>query len=360
MPESQPYRMPGSATVRGVIVVADDDRITRDLVARMLRAQGHEVEVVADGQAAVERVARGGVHLVLLDVLMPRLNGLEACRLLKGMTEQSFLPVVLVTAKTDSASRVEGLRIGADDYVCKPFDESELLARIEAMLRIKRLHDHVAEAKLRLEQLSMHDELTGLYNYRYLHARLTEEFRRAERFQEALACMVIDIDRLQPHNEAGGRERGDQVIRAVADVIRRGVREIDVVARFGGDEYLVVLPNTHFAGSVAVAERIWRDVSRRSLLPEAEKPLPLSLSIGVSLFPSRDVRTKDALLRAADAALSYAKREGGNRICVHQQHGQLYTPAAGDAGNRPRSDRPSSTGRGLGSDRPSSPGRDSE
>ena len=172
--------------------------------------------------------------------------------------------------------------------------------------------------------------------------------------------MVIDIDRLQPHNEAGGRVRGDQVIRAVADVIRRGVREIDVVARFGGDEYLVVLPNTHFAGSVAVAERIWRDVSRRSLLPDVERPLPLSLSIGVSLFPSRDVRTKDALLRAADAALSYAKREGGNRICVHQQHGQLYTPASGDTGSRPRSDRPSSTGRGYGSDRPSSPGRDTE
>src|SRR5262245_50422178 len=115
--ESQPFRMPGSASGRGIVVVADDDRITRDIVARMLRAQGYEVEVVGDGQAAVERVARGGVHLVLLDVLMPRLNGLEACRLLKGMTEQSFLPVVLVTAKTDSASSVEGLRIGAGDYV---------------------------------------------------------------------------------------------------------------------------------------------------------------------------------------------------------------------------------------------------
>src|SRR6185295_20331785 len=153
MAESQPYKMPGSGNARGVIVVADDDRITRDLVARMLRAQGYEVEVVADGQAAVERVARGGVHLVLLDVLMPRLGGLEACRLLKGMTSGAFLPVVLVTVKTDSASRVEGLKIGADDYVCKPFDENELMARVEAMLRIKRLHDHVAEARQRLDQL---------------------------------------------------------------------------------------------------------------------------------------------------------------------------------------------------------------
>src|ERR1051325_5545143 len=181
----------------GVIVVADDDRLTRELVAGMLRARGHEVDAVADGQAAVERVARGGVHLVLLDVLMPRLGGLEACRLLKGMTSGTFLPVVLVTVKTDNQSRVEGLKIGADDYVCKPFDENELMARVEAMLRIKRLHDHVAEARQRLDQLSIHDDLTGLFNYRHLQVRLSEVYKRAERHRESLACMVVDIDRLQ-------------------------------------------------------------------------------------------------------------------------------------------------------------------
>ena len=127
--------------------MADDDRITRELLASMLGGRGFEVETVEDGQAAVERVGRGGVDLVLLDILMPRLTGLEACRLLKGMTADSFLPVVLVTVKTDTASRVEGLKIGADDYVCKPFDEDELVARVEAMLRIKRLHDHVVDAR---------------------------------------------------------------------------------------------------------------------------------------------------------------------------------------------------------------------
>jgi PleD family two-component response regulator len=201
----------------------------------MLRGRGYEVEAVADGQAAVERVAKGGVHLVLLDVLMPKLGGLEACRLLKGMTAGAFLPVVLVTVKTDTQSRVEGLRIGADDYVCKPFEETELVARVEAMLRIKRLHDHVAVARARLEQLSIHDDLTGLYNYRHLHVRLGEEFKRAERHHESLSCMAIDIDRLQVQNDHGGRAHGDRVIRQVADTIRRGTREEDVVARFGGD-----------------------------------------------------------------------------------------------------------------------------
>ncbi|HEY2405521.1 MAG TPA: diguanylate cyclase [Polyangiaceae bacterium] len=366
MPDSEPPRSspPQARPVAGArIIVADDDRITRELLAGMLTQHGFVVETVADGQAAVERVARGNVDLVLLDVLMPRLTGLEACRLLKGMTSDTFLPVVLVTVKTDTASRVEGLKIGADDYVCKPFDENELIARVEAMLRIKRLHDHVVQARAKLEQLSLHDELTGLFNYRYLHSRLSEEFKRAERYHEPLACVVIDIDRLQAHNEAAGRKEGDLVLKAVASAIRGSVREVDVVARFGGDEFLVVLPSTHFAGSVTVAERIFKDVNSSGAA--ARPALPISLSIGVALFPSRDVHTKDALLRAADAALHSAKRDGGNRICVYQQQGHMYTPVVGEVGSRPGSNKPGSRaarrpsskpprpGTGKGSDRPS-------
>ena len=176
------------------IVVADDDRIARELLAGILRDEGHIVDAVNDGQEAVERVSQGGVDLVLLDIVMPRLSGLEACRLIKGMTLEGFLPVVLVTVKTDTQSRVEGLRIGADDYVCKPFEEQELIARVTSMLRIKRLHDQMALQKAKFERLSVHDELTGLYNYRYLHTRLNEEFKRAERYHEPFACMLVDID----------------------------------------------------------------------------------------------------------------------------------------------------------------------
>jgi diguanylate cyclase (GGDEF)-like protein len=367
VPDSDPPRSQQLASPKlkgSTIVVADDDRLTRELLAETLRAHGFTVEPVPDGQAAVERVARGGVDLVLLDVLMPRLSGLEACRLLKGMTQDTFLPVLLVTVKTDTASRVEGLKIGADDYVSKPFDERELTARVEAMLRIKRLHDHVVEARAKLEQLSVHDTLTSLYNYRYLHTRLTEEFKRAERYHDPLACMVIDVDRLQSHNEAYGRNQGDAVLRFVADAIRRSVREVDVVARFGGDEFLVVLPSTHFAGSVTVAERIFRDVVDRPFINEQGRSARVLLSMGVALYPSRDVRTKDALLRAADTALATAKREGGGRICVFQQQNQTYTPVAseqrGVGSNRPRSrsDRPTAPAearaslRADGSDRP--------
>ena len=348
MPDTDPPRAsepplsvpPVSRSVAGsTLVVADDDRLTRELLAGMLRTHGFVVETVEDGQAAVERVGRGGVDLVLLDILMPRLSGLEACRLLKGMTSDSFLPVVLVTVKTDTASRVEGLRIGADDYVCKPFDERELIARVEAMLRIKKLHDHVVKARAKLEQLSVHDDLTGLYNYRYLHTRLSEEFKRAERYHDPLACIVIDIDRLEAVNDAGGRIAGDAVVRGVAEVVKKSVREVDVVARVGGDGFLVVLPSTHLAGSVTVAERIWREATERTFFGDYGRSLKVTLSVGVALYPSRDVRSKDALLRASDAALHQAKRDGGNRICVFQQHGYLYTPVVGPTSRDASTDR---------------------
>jgi diguanylate cyclase (GGDEF)-like protein len=349
------------------IVVADDDRLARELLAGILRSAGHVVDAVEDGQEAVDRVAQGGVELVLLDIVMPRLSGLEACRILKAMTQESFLPVVLVTVKTDTASRVEGLRIGADDYVCKPFEEAELLARVASMLRIKRLHDQVTVQKARFERLSVHDEMTGLYNFRYLHTRLSEEFKRAERYHEPFACVLVDVDQLRAVNDLGGRAAGDAVIRRVAEGIKKCVREVDVVARYGGEEFLIVLPSTHFAGSVVVAERIWREVSgkpveldarprggvpdsdsgegRKSWVDDsrrssdgpptdprwADGPREVTVSIGVALYPTRDVRTKDALIRASEAALAQAKREGGNRICVFQQQGYIYTPQVGGA-----------------------------
>jgi len=328
-------------------VVADDDRAARELLASVLRTSGYDVETMGDGQEAYDRVGKGGVDVVLLDVVMPRMGGLEACRLIKGLTTQGFIPVLLVTAKSDPASRVEGLKTGADDYVCKPFEEAELLARVQAMLRIRRLYEEMQTARARLERVAVHDDLTGLYNQRYLHSRLSEEFKRAERNHEPLACCLMDVDRLRLHNDAGGRMLGDLILKGTAEVIRRTVREADIVVRYGGDEFMVLLPTTHFAGSVAMAERVWREVLARSWggslgQPGASAPQPsgaagggtrradvkVTLSMGIALYPSRDVRAKDALIRATEAALDRAKRDGMNRICVFQQEGFIYTPSS--------------------------------
>src|SRR5262249_41512693 len=130
---------PEAESSRGRVLLADDDRLTCEFVADILRRAGHEVEIVSDGEAAIERAGRGGLDLAIVDVLMPRINGLEACRIIKSLPGAGFLPVMLLTMRTDTGSRVEGLRVGADDYICKPIDERELVARITAMLRMKRL-----------------------------------------------------------------------------------------------------------------------------------------------------------------------------------------------------------------------------
>lgn len=309
------------------VVIADDDRVTRELVAGLLRGHGLEVEMFENGKQAVDRVGQGGVDLVLLDIVMPGLSGIDCCRLIKTMTQDAFLPVMLVTAKADTESRVEGLRIGADDYVCKPFDERELFARVNAMLRIKRLHDHVEQARSRLETLAVMDELTGLYNYRYLHTRLGEEFKRAERYRDPLACAMVDIDHFKDFNDKHGHDVGDAVLREVAVRLKAGLREIDVVARYGGEEFLLVLPSTHFAGALTVADRIWRAVGAQPIVVDG-KNQKVTISVGVALYPSRDIRSKDQLIKAADRALYQAKADGRDRICVFQHQGYIYRPDA--------------------------------
>jgi two-component system, cell cycle response regulator len=308
-----------------LVLVAEDDRLYRQTVTKVLVDHGLRVECVEDGQAAVDRVRKGGIDLVILDLVMPRLSGTEACRTIKSLDPGRFLPVILLTSRVDTESRVEGLRIGADDYVGKPFDERELLARVDNVLRLKLAHDELVESKRRLEELSVKDELTGVYNYRYLHTRLSEEFKRAQRYRYPLACAIIDIDHFRKLNEECGHEVGDDILKEVAQRITGAVREVDVVARYGGEEFLLILPNTHFAGALTVADRVWRSVGQKPFAA-GDRRHKVTVSVGVSLYPSREIKGKDQLLKSADEALYRAKNEGRDRICVFQQQGYLYRP----------------------------------
>lgn len=316
---------------RARVLVADDDALTRELVAAKLREHRYEVETVEDGQAAIERFEDDKFDVVLLDVVMPRVSGIEACRTIKGSRgggeRETDIPVLLSFAKTDVKSRIEALRSGTDGYVCKPFEEVDLLAAIASALRIKRLRDQLRAAQKEVERLRSQDELTGACSFVELHHLLAKEFARAEEHAEPLACCIVDVDGLRIHNEQGGRALGDEILRGVSEVIVSSLRESDIVARYGDDSFFVMLPSTHFAGSLVVASRIWRDVASRAF---GNLEAHVTLSVGVALFPSRDVRTKDALLEALEAALLEAKRKGGNRLCVFQQEGFIYTPVTDD------------------------------
>lgn len=345
----------------GCVLVADDDRATREQLAAILRAGGHTVELCEDGQEAVSRVAQGGIDLVLLDVLMPRLSGTEACRLLKSVAVGSFLPVILVTGRNDVTSRVEGLRLGADDYVGKPFDPAELAARVDAMLRIRRIVGAVTEDRDRLLRRAVFDELTGLPNRRLFESRLNEERKRAERHQEPFACVLVGIATGGPSASTDaqadegplGRAAGlstpsfraqlDRLIVRGAAAVKRSVREADVVARFGSATIGAILPHTHFVGAIAAAERIHRDVV--AAIGEGED----AVAIGAALYPSRDARTVEGLIASAESALDEAWFSGGGQICILQQRKYLYTPAP-----LPRSDRAPLSVRRLASEPPPS------
>jgi two-component system cell cycle response regulator len=318
-----PTASPAGASPR--VLIADDDHVARNYVATLLRKQGMTIEFADDGARALASARDLDLDLVLLDIMMPGLDGLDCCRLIKGITQEEFLPVILLTSKSDADSRVTGLRIGADDYVTKPFDERELLARVNNLLRLKRMHDNISEARSRLEQLATQDDLTGLYNYRYLHTRLNEEFKRSERYRDPLACVMIDIDYFKRVNDRHGHDVGDAVLRETSERLRKAVREIDVVTRYGGEEFLLVLPSTNFSGALAVADRVWRSVGSDTFnLPTG--PERVSISLGVAVFPSRDIKTKDQLIKAADKALYQAKDDGRDRICVYQHQGYIYRP----------------------------------
>ncbi len=295
------------------IAVVDDDRLAREHVAGLLRAEGYFVHALDSGARLLELQQKRELDLVLLDVVLEGLSGIECCRILKA--GDGFLPVILLTSRSDPDSRLEGLRIGADDYLGKPFDQRELLLRVAGLLRLKKSFDSLGAARDRLAKLAIVDELTGLYNVRYLQARLAEEWKRAERHHDPLAIAFVDIDHLRGVNEKLGHDAGDAVLKEVGVRLRAAVREIDVVTRYGGEEFVVLLPATHLSGAVTVAQRIARGIGDRAF-DVGSTTVRITASLGVSLYPAPGIGSRELLLRAADRALLRAKDEGHGRICV--------------------------------------------
>lgn len=285
------------------VLVADDTEADRRAARDALEAGGHVVLEAHDGQHALEVFARERPDLVMLDVVMPRLSGLECCRLLKAKTLHAYLPVIMVSTRNSVNARVEGLRSGADDYLGKPYDPDELRARVDALLRARRILGELEPARTS----SPTDGGDGRLDTAHVR-RLEQEFDRAERYSDPLACLRVALDdgRAQAHATAR--------LRMVIDAT---LRKIDLVFPVRPHGFLLALPNTHFPGALAVAERIARD---------ARTPGSGGVSIGVGFFPNRDVHTLRELLDLCEAALERARGDGGGKICLFQHQGYMYAP----------------------------------
>jgi diguanylate cyclase (GGDEF)-like protein len=286
-----------------------------------------------DGKEAIRKVRTEPPDLVLLDMVLPDMDGLEVLRIVKARSEDHFVPVIILSVKADLDSKVAGLRIGADDFLAKPFAEAELLARCAAMLRIKRLQDELRATQKKLEEQSITDALTGLRNRRFFDERLHEEFGRAQRYSDPVSLIMLDLDHFKRVNDRWGHQAGDLVLRESAELIRASLRDPDIPARYGGEEFAVILPKTHVQGALAVAERVWRAIGGKVFrLPGAELEasaveVRITVSIGVAFFPSKDITSAPLLVKYADEALYQAKHSGRNSICLYQAQAYRYETA---------------------------------
>jgi diguanylate cyclase (GGDEF)-like protein len=304
--------------------VVDDARAQLERLEKVLREEGFDVLTAADGREAIRRVRSDAPDLVLLEMVLPDMDGLEVLRTIKAAPDpERFMPVIMLSARSDTGSKVSGLRLGADDFLTKPFADEEILARCAAMLRIKTLQEKLHDAQRRLEEQSVTDALTGLNNRRLFDERLDEEFGRAQRYGDDLSLLMLDLDHFKVVNDRHGHPAGDVVLRESSALIRSSVRDPDICARFGGDEFAVILPETNMSGALVVAERVWRALREKVYaLPAHATRDPatvrITASIGVSFYPAKDITSSDLLLRFADEALYEAKRVGRNTICLHQ------------------------------------------
>jgi two-component system cell cycle response regulator len=295
------------------ILVVDDHEDNVELLRARLEARGYEVDSAMDGQEALDRVRATLPDLILLDVMMPRIDGIEVTRQIKGDSSLPFIPIIMQTALETTEDKVEGLDAGADDYITKPINFAELEARVKSLLRIKELQDELARANEALLKASQTDGLTGLDNRRHIEERLGEMYEHATRLNEPLGCVMCDVDHFKSVNDTHGHQAGDAVLRQVAEILKSSAREIDRVGRYGGEEFIVLLPDASVDDARAFAERVRQAVEAREFTYDGGS-LRRTLSAGVAAWPHPEIRHRESLVKAADDALYAAKQGGRNRV----------------------------------------------
>lgn len=304
------------------ILVAEDHAATRRLLEKLLTKAGYEVTSTRNGREALERFRQSFHPIVLIDWIMPEVDGLALCEALRANPDQGYVYIIFLTARNSKDDLLEALQAGADDYLTKPFDRSELLARIKTGVRVLALERSLKEANEEIRMMSALDPLTGLYNRRYLNEHLEKEVKRSLRYGHALHIALCDIDHFKAVNDTYGHQVGDDVLSAFADLMKSSIRQkVDWVARYGGEEFILVFPETDAPGARTVSERLCEAIGRKQFEARG-KTLKLTASFGISGFhPDRHGRTvaPDALLMEADRSLLKAKQEGRNRV-------RMYTP----------------------------------
>ena len=300
------------------VLIVDDSKATRREVIRTLREADSfdSLFEAASGLEALRVISSEKVDLVLTDVIMPGMDGFKLVKTIREDERFDGIPVVLLTVRSKLEDRVKGLELGAWDFLVKPIHPVELLARVKAMLRVKALQDKLRIRLRQLERLSVIDGLTGLYNKRHLIKFLQREVNRAKRFGFMLSCIMMDVDHFKKINDAHGHLRADRVLKELGELLAELIRGYDFAARYGGDEFTLVLPQqNNLQGVLGLTERIRGTIEKHSFgKTKAGRPIRISVSMGIAALPPDSTEGHETLLERADRALYEAKARGRNRV----------------------------------------------
>jgi diguanylate cyclase (GGDEF)-like protein len=296
------------------ILVADDDPVSRQLLKSTLTRWGYDVVTAADGATALT-ILQGddAPQMAILDWIMPGLDGIHICQEVRRQADRPYTYLLLLTVNNRKQDMVAGLEAGADDYLIKPCDTLELQARLGNGKRLVGLHNQLLSACAALRERAMRDSLTGLWNHVAILEILEREWERAGQREVLLGVIMADLDHFKRINDTNGHRAGDVVLGEVIRRMRDSLRPHDALGRYGGEEFLIVLPGLEAEALVGVAERLRLAVADRPV-PYAGRCIPVTMSLGVAVEHGTAPVDADALLQAADTALYRAKRNGRNRV----------------------------------------------
>ena len=298
------------------ILLADDEPIARTMLEHWLAGWGYEVTLARDGESALQALKDDSeLRLLVVDWVMPKKDGIEVCKAIRGGPQEPYVYIVLLTAKDDKSDIIAGLDAGADDYLVKPCNPLELKVRLRAGRRVIELQEQLVKARENLRFEAMHDSLTGLLNRGAVLEQLTKELVRASRRGAPVSVLMGDLDHFKTINDTYGHPAGDAVLRETSRRLKAGVRAYDSVGRLGGEEFIAVLPECDAKTGLSVATRLCRSLAD---IPTqySGKAISHSISIGVAATDQFGSARADELMRAADAALYRAKHAGRSRALL--------------------------------------------
>jgi diguanylate cyclase (GGDEF)-like protein len=318
------------------LLVVDDESSLRGILSELLGEAGYYVETAESGEEALERIRNSTFHVVITDIRLGGMNGIELIRLIRGMGVEA--EVIVMTSHASFSTAVEALRLGAYDYLLKPFEDLDavlaLVKRTIDKLRLvienrklvenlKRKNEELEHLNRSIRELAVRDGLTGLYNFRYLQGVLHTEVNRSERHGFSVCLLMVDVDHFKHYNDHNGHLDGDDVLKIIGHILGERARRSDTVARYGGEEFCLILPETRADFAVKVAEDVRQLVESYPFQNREKQPIgKVTISLGIAEFPV-DADSARALIDRADQALYRAKTEGRNRVRLYRDASKL-------------------------------------